>query len=135
MRKAAGIIGILMTLAACAPAAGRPAIQMLGTTQTMVSAAAAACPGIAPDNYNFLSVESIGDNFVSCHAEVTTGVAFLNLFDDSPSPDQKLTVSFSAVSDQVVQVAISSFPRNEKIEDQLYLALKQSGVETHEKSY
>ncbi|MEZ4632844.1 MAG: hypothetical protein R2880_19395 [Deinococcales bacterium] len=93
------------------PVAAEPALQMLGTTKDMINAVVAACPTISPAGYNFLSIESIGDNFVSCRASVLMGVAILGALGGSTSPDQKLTVSFSGVSDNVVQVAISSFPK------------------------
>lgn len=123
MKKPIGLV-VLVTLAACAPAAGRPAVQMLGATQAMVNAAVAACPAIAPANYNFLSVDTIGDNFVSCSAEVTAGIALLDALGDASSPEQKLGVSFSAVGENVVQVAVRSSPRNTSIEDQLETALR-----------
>jgi hypothetical protein len=124
MKKLGVVIFITLALVACAPAAGRPGVQLQGTTQDMINATVAACPTIAPANYNFLSVESIGDNFVSCRASVTTGVAILGALGGSRAEDQRLNVSFSAVSDNVVQVAISSFPRNTTIEDQLENALR-----------
>ncbi len=124
MKKLCASLLVLFTLVACAPAAGRPAIQLQGTTQDMINAVVATCPTIAPANYNFLSIESIGDNFVSCRASVTTGMAILGALGGSSSPDQRLNVSFSSVSENIVQVAVSSFPRNTTIEDQLENALR-----------
>lgn len=119
-----GLFALILT--ACAPAAGRPAIQIIGTTQDMVNAAVAACPTIAPSGYNFLSVETIADNFVTCSAQLTTGLAIIDAISETASPDQKLTVSFSSVRENIVQVAISSFPKNSEIEAQLELALHSS---------
>lgn len=119
---------VIFVLIGCAPAAGRPTIQLRGTPQQMINAAAAICPTIAPSGYDFLSIESIGDNFVSCRASVVSGMAILGALGGSSSPDQRLNVSFSTVEDQVVQVAISSFPRNTTIEDQLEIALRTQFV-------
>ena len=124
MKKFVGFTVFALVLTACAPAAGRPAIQMIGTPQDMVNAAVEACPTIAPSGYNFLSIDTIGDNFVSCSAQVTTGLAILGALGGTSSPNQKLTASFTSVSENVVQVAISSFPRNSDIEDRLETTLR-----------
>lgn len=124
MKKVIGFTLFALVLTACAPAAGRPAIRMIGTPQDMVNAAVEVCPTIAPSGYNFLSIDAVGDNFVSCRAQVTTGFAILGALGRTASSDQKLTASFTSVSDDVVQVAISSFPRNSDIEDRLEIALR-----------
>lgn len=126
MKKLFSFSLFFLILTACAPAAGRPAIQIIGTTQDMVNATVAACPTIAPSGYNFLSVETIADNFVTCSAQLTTAFAIIDAISETDSPDQKLTVSFSSVRQNIVQVAISSFPKNNEIETQLELALRSS---------
>lgn len=126
MKKLIGFSFFALILTACAPAAGRPAIQIIGTPQDMVNAVVAACPTIAPSGYNFLSIETVADNFVTCSAQVTTGLAIIEAISGTTSSDQKLTVSFTSIRDNIIQVAISSFPKNSEIEDQLELALRSS---------
>ena len=117
-------LSILVLLAACTPAAARPPIQLQGTVQDMVTSAVAACPTITILGYNYMNIESIGDSFVACRASATTGVAILGLFGGVTSPDLRLNVAFSAVTEGVVQTYISSVPRNTDVEDQLETALR-----------
>jgi hypothetical protein len=127
MKKIIAIMLTLIALAACAPAAGRPAIALFATTQQLVKVTVDVCPTIAPANHNYLSIESIGDNYVTCGAQATTGMAvfgmLLGALFGSSSSDQRLTASFTSVDANVVHVAISSFPRNADIEQQLESAL------------
>jgi hypothetical protein len=113
----------ILCLTACAPAAARPPIQLQGTVKDMISATVGVCPTITTLGYNYLSIEAVGDGFVSCRASVTTGLAILGVLGRVLSPDQRLNVAFTSVSDQVVRVDISSSPRNTNVEDQLETAL------------
>lgn len=116
------LLGIIC-LTACAPAAARPPVQLQGNVKDMISATVATCPTITTLGYNYLSIEAVGDGFVSCRASVTTGIAILGVLGRVLSPDQRLNVVFSAVSDQVVRVDISSSPRNPGVEDKLETVL------------
>jgi hypothetical protein len=111
--------------AACAPAAARTPIQLQGTMSQLVSSSISICPRLSPTGYNYLSIENASANSVSCRAAVTSGVALLGVLTGLFSPDQRLNVSFIALSEQLIRVDISSFPRNTELEDQLETALRQ----------
>jgi hypothetical protein len=113
----------ILCLTACAPAAARPSIQLRGTIKDMIGVAVATCPTITTLGYNYLGIEAVGDGFVSCRASVTTGLAILGVLGRVLSPDQRLNVAFTSVSDQMVRVDISSSPRNTNVEAQLETAL------------
>jgi hypothetical protein len=123
LKTLATLIIVTLCVAACAPAAARPPMQLQGSVRDMIGAAVATCPTITTLGYNYMSIEATGDGFVACRASTTTGVAILGLFGGIVSPDLKLNVAFSEVSGNVVRVDISSVPRNTGIEDQLEQAL------------
>lgn len=118
-------IMLVLICTACAPAAARPPAHFQGNIKDLVSVAVAACPAITVLGYNFMSIESIGDSFVTCRASATTGVAILGLLGGVTSPDLRLNVAFSATKDGVLAY-ISSVPHNTDVEDQLEQALRET---------
>lgn len=61
-------------LAACAPAAGKPALTVKASTKDVVRATISACPAVAPSAHDYLSVESVGSNEVVCRASVRSDI-------------------------------------------------------------
>ncbi len=106
---------VLTVLAACAPAAGRPAIPYVAQSSDIVGAAAQFGPQLRPGGaYNFLSIETIGDNFITLSADQTTGSQILGALGGNSSTTIRITLT-TVQSGEVTQVAISGLPRGNSI--------------------
>ncbi len=67
-------LALVLALAACAPTAGRPAVEFQASAEDIISEIAIYAVNQQPDpNMNFYSVESIGDRFVTLTSESTLG--------------------------------------------------------------
>lgn len=108
------VLGVLLAvLAACAPAAGRPTVPYLAEPQEIISAVAQFGPQIEPPGgYNYFSIETIGDGYITLRADVTTGVAILGALGGTSSPPARITVTTLEQS-EVTNVAVSVLPASE----------------------
>lgn len=100
-------------LVACAPAAGRQAVPYLAQPQEVISAVAQFGPQLQPPSgYNYFSIETIGDGFITLRADVTTGMVVLGaLAGSTGSPPARITVTTFEQAD-VTSVAVSILPAN-----------------------
>jgi len=72
------LAGILVLMASCAPAAGRPTEEYLAPPQDVLSEIAAYVITLQPSsNMDFYSIETIGDRFVTVYSESTLGFSIL----------------------------------------------------------
>jgi hypothetical protein len=71
-----------------------------------------------PSGYNFFSIETIGDTFITLRADVTTGVAVLGVLGGTSTPPMRLTVTTLEQS-QLTQVALSGLPVGTATNDML----------------
>lgn len=110
-------LALLLSLAACAPAAGRPAIAYVASPEDVISAVAQFGPQIQPSGgYNFLGIETIGDRFISLAASTTTGVQILSaLGGNSTATTIRVTVTLVSTSEQITQIAISALPTGNSV--------------------
>jgi len=113
MKKLAYSSLILLALVtACAPAAGRPAVPYLAAPQEVISAVAQFGPLMQPPaGYNFFSIETIGDTYITLRADATTGTAILSALGGTATPPARITVTTLEQAD-VTHVAISVLPAN-----------------------
>lgn len=109
-------ISLLSILAACAPAAGRPAIVYNAAAADVISAVAQFGPQIQPGGaYNYLGIETIGDRFITLVAGETTGFQVLSALAGNVSSGIRVTVTVAPVGEAVTQVAISALPAGNSI--------------------
>jgi hypothetical protein len=115
--RAALPLAFLVFLFACAPAAGRPAIVYRAATPDVISAISQFGPQIQPGGaFNFLSIETIGDRFITLTAAQTTGFQVLGaLAGNASSATIRVTVTVAPVEGDVSQVAVSSLPAGNSI--------------------
>lgn len=108
---------LLSVLAACAPAAGRPAIVYSAATPDVISAISQFGPQIQPGGaFNYMSIETIGDRYITLSAAQTTGFQVLGaLAGSDASTTIRVTVTVAPVGQDVAQVAISSLPAGNSI--------------------
>lgn len=110
--KVAASLTLTFIIVSCAPAAGRPAIPYLAEPQEVISAMAQQGPFIEPPaGYNFLSIETIGDGYITLRADATTGVQILSVLGGSSTPPLRVTVT-TLEQGEITSVAISVLPRN-----------------------
>lgn len=110
---------LILLAAACAPAAGRPSIPYLAAPQEIISALAAYGPTITPPSgYNFFSIETIGDTFITLRADVTTGIAVIGILGGTSTPPMRLTIT-TLEQPQLTQVALSGLPVGRQTNDML----------------
>lgn len=110
--RAALLLTFLVFLFACAPAAGRPVIVYQAATPDVISAISQFGPQIQPNRaFNFLSIETIGDRFITLTAAQTTGFQVLGaLGGNASSMTVRVTVTVAPVGGGVSQVAVSALP-------------------------
>lgn len=110
-------LSVLCVLTACAPAAGRPAIVYSAATPDVISAVSQFGPQIQPGGaFNFLSIETIGDRFITLSAAQTTGFQVLGALAGSYADTTiRVTVTVAPVNQEVAQVAISALPAGNSI--------------------
>jgi hypothetical protein len=116
--RAALPIALILVLAACAPAAGRPAIAYRAAAPDIITAISQFGMQIQPGGaYNFLSVETIGDRFITLTAAETTGSQFLDALatSDPSTTTIRVTVTVASAKGGVSQVAVSSLPSGNSI--------------------
>ena len=108
------LIFVLTLLAACAPAAGRPTIPYLAQSSEVIGTIAQVGPQLRPGGaYNFLGIETIGDNFITLVADKRPDSQILGSFTGSAN-----TVSLTITTIQngdVAQVATSGVPRDNSV--------------------
>lgn len=94
---------LLLVLAACAPAAGRPVLAYHAQAEDVISEIAAIGVEMQPGSaYDFYSITAIGDRFVTLQANTTAG--FSLFFGGS-----RTALTFSATqSGDVTRLAVSS---------------------------
>lgn len=86
-----GLVALALLVAACAPAAGRATIQFEGKAEDIIGAVAEIGITLQPGSaYNYFSINSIGDRFITLQATTTGGVSFF--FGGS-----SVTLNFSAI--------------------------------------
>lgn len=69
---------VALALVACTPAAGRPATFLNASVSDVISEIAAYGITLQPsENFDFYSIETIGDRFITLYAENTLGMAIL----------------------------------------------------------
>ena len=72
-----GLVALALLLAACAPAAGRATVQFEGQAEDIIGAIAEIGITLQPGSaYNFYSINSIGERFITLQATTTGGVSF-----------------------------------------------------------
>ena len=104
MRATLLLVGLAVLLAACAPAAGRPVIAYEVDPERIIGEIAAIGVELRPPGtaYNFYSITSIGDRFITLQAETTAGFTFF-------VGGGRVTLTFSATSaDGVTRLAASA---------------------------
>ena len=70
-------LGIAIAISACAPAAGRATLQYEAQAEDIIGAIAEIGITIQPSSaYNFFSINTIGDRFITLQATTTGGVSF-----------------------------------------------------------
>jgi hypothetical protein len=110
VRRLSAVGVLVVVVVACAPAAGRPTVPYLAVPQEIISAVAQFGPQMEPPaGYNFFSIETIGDGYITLRADVTTGVAILGAFGGTSSPPARITVTTLEQAD-VTNVAVSILP-------------------------
>ncbi len=112
--RALSLLLVLTVLAACAPAAGRPTIPYLAPSSEVIGAIAQVGPQLRPGGaYNFLGIETIGDNFITLVADKRPDSQILGSLTGSAN-----TVSLTLTTIQngeVTQVATSGLPRDNSV--------------------
>lgn len=113
MKTSAYRAGVLLIhVMACAPAAGKPAVPYLAAPQEVISAVAQFGPLMQPPSgYNFFSIETIGDRYITLRADATTGTAILSALGGTSTPPARITVTTLEQAD-VTNVAVSVLPAN-----------------------
>ena len=111
---ALSLVLVLTVLTACAPAAGRPTIPYLAPSSEVIGVVAQVGPQIRPGGaYNFLGIETIGDNFVTLVADKRPDSQILGSFTGSANT-VRLTLTTIQNGD-VTQVATSGLPRDNSV--------------------
>ena len=97
-----GLVALALLLAACAPAAGRATVQFEGQAEDIIGAIAEIGITLQPGSaYNFYSINSIGERFITLQATTTGGVSFF-------LGGSTTTLNFSAIQNgDVVTLAAS----------------------------
>lgn len=92
----------VLLLAACAPAAGRATVQFNGQAEDVIGAIAEIGITLQPSSaYNFYSINTIGERFITLQATTTGGVSFF-------LGGSSITLNFSAIQNgDVVTLAAS----------------------------
>jgi len=110
VRRFAPLLLLLVILAACAPAAGRPAIPYRATSSEIIGAIAQFGPQIQPGrSYNYFSIETISNDAVTLYAEETTANRIIGAIAGTASSTVRVTVTtFQAPGS--TSVAISTSP-------------------------
>lgn len=86
-----GLVTIALLVAACAPAAGRATVQFEGNAEDIIGAIAEIGISLQPGSaYNYYSINSIGDRFITLQASTTGGVSFF-------LGGSSVTLNFSAI--------------------------------------
>ena len=111
MRRFLPVLLLVAVLtAACAPAAGRPAVAYLANQQEIIGAVAQFGPLMTPpEGYNFFSIETIGEAFITLRADVTTGVAIIQAITGAPREPARVTIT-TFEQPGVTRVAVSVIP-------------------------
>ena len=105
----------LTVLSSCAPAAGRPAIPYMAQPSDIIGAAAQFGPQIQPGGaFNYLGIETIGDNFITLAADQTTGMQVLGALGGNSQTTIRITLT-TVESGDVTQVAVSGLPRGNSV--------------------
>lgn len=77
-RVTIAVVALALALAACAPTAGRPAVEFVANAEDVISEIAIYGVSRQPNaNMNFYSVESIGERFITLYSESTVGFTIL----------------------------------------------------------
>lgn len=101
---------VLAVLAACAPAAGRPAVAYLAAPKEVIRAVAQFGPTMQPPTgYNYFSVETIGDGRITLRSDRTTVRAILGTLSGDANAPAHITVT-TLEQERVTSVAISVVP-------------------------
>lgn len=110
-------LALIFLVAACAPAVGRPAIVYSAAAPDVISAISQFGPQIQPGGaFNYLSIETIGDRYITLAASQTTGSQVLSaLAGSAASTTIRVTITVAPVNDQVTQVAVSALPAGNSI--------------------
>jgi hypothetical protein len=95
--------------AACAPAAGRPAVSYQTQPQQIIGFIGQLCPLLVASGYNYFSVETIGETFITCTSNSTTGLSILGALGGTSTPSYRLAVTLQPLG-AITQVAISGTP-------------------------
>ncbi len=107
---------LALVIAACAPAAGRPAIPYAATQSEIIGEVAAFGPLIQPGgSYNYFNIEAIGGSYVTLVADQITGAQFLNAL-GGEAVNQPVRVIVTVVQNGgVARVAVAEQPRGDRI--------------------
>lgn len=97
-----GFAMAVLLLAACAPAAGRATVQFNGKAEDIIGAVAEIGITLQPGSaYNFYSINTIGERFITLQATTTGGISFF-------LGGSSITLNFSAIQNgDVVTLAAS----------------------------
>jgi hypothetical protein len=97
-----GLLASALLVVACAPAVGRATVQYQAQPQDLISAIAEIGITLQPGTaFNFFSINSIGERFITLQATTTGGFSFF--FGGS-----SITLNFSAIqSGEIVSLAAS----------------------------
>jgi len=110
VRRFAPLALLLIVLAACAPAAGRPAIPYRATSSEIIGAVAQFGPEIQPGrSYNYFGIETISNNAVTLYADETTATRIIGAIAGSTRSTVRVTVT-TFEGPGSTSVAISTTP-------------------------
>jgi len=85
------LVSSTLLFSACAPAAGRASVQYQAPSQEVIGAIAEIAVNMVPlSGYNYFSINSINDRFVTLQSDRTGGASFL-------FGAKSLTLSFTAL--------------------------------------
>lgn len=88
---ALSLLALSLLVAACAPAAGRATVQFEAKAEDMVGAIAEIGITLQPGSaYNYYSINTIGERFITLQATTTGGVSFF-------LGGSAVTLNFSAI--------------------------------------
>ena len=101
--KYISLLVVVLLVAACAPSAGRSVIRYQAPPEEVISTIASIAPNMRPGSaYNFYSINSIGERFITLQANTTGGV---NFFFGGGS----VTITFTASElDGITNLAVST---------------------------
>ena len=106
-------IGLVVVLvAACAPAAGRPTYLFRNSRKQVIETVVAVAPTVKPpDGYNYFGIDKIGDTYVSLVATPTTGLAVLGALGGTREVEYRVTVTtLKSEASGTTRVAFSAVP-------------------------